>query len=111
MAGKTTAELTQLIEELQRELTQLRVALSLVQQDIERAEMHELRDRITKIEALLSVLDAAAVLRKVATLEEPVAELKKWREERDRRNWQFWLGVGMVVFTLFVNLFVAPWKR
>jgi ribosomal protein L29 len=111
MAGKTTAELTQLIEELQRELTQLRVALSLVQQDIERAEMHELRDRITKIEALLSVLDAAAVLRKVATLEEQVAELKKWREERDRRNWQFWLGVGMVVFTLFVNLFVAPWKR
>ena len=111
MAGKTTAELTQLIEELQRELTQLRVALSLVQQDIERAEMHELRDRFTKIEALLSVLDAAAVLRKVATLEEQVAELKKWREERDRRNWQFWLGVGMVVFTLFVNLFVAPWKR
>jgi|GEM_PF-6067817 ribosomal protein L29 len=111
MAGKSTAELTQLIEELQRELTRLRVALSLVQQDIERAEMHELRDRITKIEALLTVLDAAAILRKVATLEEQVAELKKWREERDRRNWQFWLGVGMVVFTLFVNLFVAPWKR
>lgn len=111
MAGKSTAELTQLIEELQRELTRLRVALSLVQQDIERAEMHELRDRITKIESLLTVLDAAAILRKVATLEEQVAELKKWREERDRRNWQFWLGVGMVVFTLFVNLFVAPWKR
>jgi ribosomal protein L29 len=111
VAGKSTAELTQLIEELQRELARLRVALSLVQQDIERAEMHELRDRITKIEALLTVLDAAAILRKIATLEEQVAELKKWREERDRRNWQFWLGVGMVVFTLFVNLFVAPWKR
>lgn len=107
MAGKSTAELTELVEDLQRELAQLQAELGLVQQVIDNAEMRQLRDRMAKIEAL----DAGAILRKVATLEEQVAELKKWREERDRRNWQFWLGVGMVVFTLFVNLFVAPWKR
>ena len=32
------------------------------------------------------------------------AESKKREEENDRRRWQFWLGVGVVVITFVANL-------
>lgn len=107
MATKTE----ELIHELQIELTRLLAVLNTLQTEVRDADLRAVRERIRHIESLLAVIDVPKVLTRVATLEEQVAELKKWREERDRRNWQFWLGVGMVVFTLFVNLFVAPWKR
>jgi hypothetical protein len=107
MATKTE----ELIHELQIELTRLLAVLNTLQTEVRDADLRAVRERIRHIESLLAVIDIPKVLTRVATLEEQVAELKKWRDERDRRNWQFWLGVGMVIFSLFVNLFVAPWKR
>jgi hypothetical protein len=107
MATKTE----DLIHELQIELTRLLAVLNTLQTEVRDADLRAVRERIRHIESLLAVIDVPKVLTRVATLEEQVAELKKWRDERDRRNWQFWLGFGMVIFSLFVNLFVAPWKR
>ena len=71
-----------------------------------RPEFAQFRDRITKIEALLAALDPAGLIRSLAKLQEEVAELKKWREERDRRWWQFWVAAGAVGLSFVANLII-----
>ena len=44
------------------------------------------------------------LIARIAVLESQLAELKKREEENDRRRWQFWLGVGVVVITFVANL-------
>lgn len=106
MAGKTPTELSDLIAVLRTELEVLRKDLELLRGTFDRAEVAQLRERLAKVESLLALLDPTALLTRVVTLEEQVTELKKWREERDRRWWQFWVGAGLVGVTFVANLVI-----
>lgn len=104
MAGKTPTELADLIADLRTELHVLRAQFDALNTDLDRPEYARMRERITKIESLLAVIDAAALVRQIATLQEQVAELKKWREESERKKWQFWFGVGICTLTFSANV-------
>jgi hypothetical protein len=104
MAGTSPTELKDLISALRTELEVLRAEFVLVREDIQRPEFMRIRERIATIEALLTAIDAPNLTRKIATLEEHVAELKKWREETERRKWQFLLGVVVCALTFTANL-------
>lgn len=108
MAGKTPTELFELIKELETQWELLRAEVGTHDKEIElqRPEFAQLRDRMTKLESLLAVLDPAGTIRNLTTLQAEVAELKKWKEERDRRWWQFWVGAGLVGLTFVANLVV-----
>jgi capsule polysaccharide export protein KpsE/RkpR len=97
-------ELTDLIAQLRTELEVLRAQFDLIRREIDKPEFGQLRDRITKIESLLAVIDPSGLVKKVATFEEQVAEFKKWREESDRRRWQVLLAVGVCVLTFTSNI-------
>ena len=44
------------------------------------------------------------LIARIAVLESQLVELKEREKENDRRRWQFWLGVGVVVITFVANL-------
>lgn len=77
----------ELIQELRVELTRLIERVDHTRESLDTANLVGLRERLAVIEAL-------------------VADLQKWREESDRRRWQFWLGVATVVLTFAANLTV-----
>ena len=95
-----------LIHTIQVEVAKIIANLDGVKNELGRGDFTEIRERISKLEALLSVADFRELLTRIATLEEQNAELKKWKDERDRRNWQFWLGIGMCVFTFTANIVI-----
>lgn len=82
MASKSPAEM---IRELQIETARLLQRLDSLEDEVSRADLLQARERL-------------------AVLESQIAELKKQFEENDRRRWQFWLGVGVVVITFVANL-------
>lgn len=84
MAGKSP---TDLIRELQLELTRV----------VERLD--SLREQVSKA-------DLMRITERLAVLESQLAELKKQFEERDRRWWQFWVGVSAIGITFVANLVV-----
>src|SRR5437763_3273538 len=85
MAAKSPTELNDLIGDLRRELAVLRAEFGAIQAELERTDLVRLLERL-------------------AVLESQVAEIKKRQEETDRRWWQFWLAVGVVVLTFTTNL-------
>lgn len=90
----------ELLSSVQLELARAIAQIESLKAEVRQADLPAIRDALAK----LDVLNPAALLTKIATLEEQVAELKKWREERDRRGWQFWLGVGICGLTFTANL-------
>lgn len=64
----------------------------------------KLNERVQAIKDEITRVDLVKVLERIAVVENQLAELKKRDEERDRRSWQFWLGVGVVVLTFAANL-------
>jgi hypothetical protein len=109
MAGKTNADLLELISELRTELEVLRAQLNSLhkEMDLNRPEFVQLRDRVIKVESLLDLAKTAELFRQVPVLQEQVTELKKWREETDRRKGQFWIGVGICAITFVSNVVVG----
>lgn len=127
MAGKPTAEL---LRDLELEVTTLRTLLGTVEKHLDSANLPEIRERLAKLESHLSSFEFTGLITRVTTLEERVTELKRWREEfehrgerlavleaqfaelkkmseeKDRRWWQFWVGVGLVGFTFVANLVI-----
>jgi len=59
-----------LAREIQKQLGELETDFVVIKSEVERANLNQLRDR-------------------VISLEEKVTELKRVREETDRRHWQF----------------------
>ena len=106
MAGRTTAELTDLLDVLRLEHVQLRAQVDTQRVEFDKVGFIQIRDRLARIESLLELAHFGELIGKIATLEEQTAELKKWKDERDRRNWQFWLGIGMCVFTFTANIVI-----
>ena len=84
MAGKTP---TDLIGELRTEIATLRAEFDSLQDELTRAEVFRIRERLAVLESL-------------------VAELKKREEENDRRRWQLQLGIAICVITFVANLTV-----
>ncbi|MBY0458790.1 MAG: hypothetical protein K2V38_15745, partial [Gemmataceae bacterium] len=135
MAGKTVSEVNDLVTELRAELRVLRNDFDALGEVVARQEHAQLRERLMKIESLVAVIDPGELVRlvatlqeqvaelrrwrdenaselgnEVATLQEQVAELKKWREESERRRWQLVVGVFLAVLTFSANL-VASFLR
>ena len=44
------------------------------------------------------------LIARIAVLESQLTEIRDREKENDRRRWQFWLGVGVVVITFVANL-------
>ena len=73
--------------------------------------LHELELKIVVLQELVSglggKLEDAKILelhKNVAVLQTSLHELCEREKESDRRRWQFWLGVGVVVITFVANL-------
>ncbi len=75
-----------------------------LQTEVKDADLVELRVRLAALDSRLNVVDFPTLIAQIASLQEQVFELKKWREERERRAWQFWLGVGVCALTFAANL-------
>jgi hypothetical protein len=95
VATKTEELIASVQVEVARALTQLES----LKDEVRKADLIDVRESL----APLAVLNIPALLSQVATLQEQVTELKKWREERERRWWQFWLGVGICALTFTLN--------
>src|SRR5437868_13959033 len=109
MAGKTTAELTDLVGALQTEVATLKAELAATTSLVDRANLQDVRERLDVVERLTSELKRWEEENerrgpRLAVLESQLADMKKREEENDRRRWQFWLGVGVVVLTFTANL-------
>jgi len=108
MAGKTLSELT---GELQRELFTLKTQVSVLQQEVDHAELVKLLERVAVLEAVVPDLkrrldEAERRNERLAVLESQVTELRKQFDEKDRRWWQFWVGVSAIGLTFVANLVI-----
>jgi hypothetical protein len=108
MAAKSP---TELIRELQIEVTKLTEQITGLKEEVRTANLLGLRERFVKIEERLSVVDLTSVLTRLATLEEQVSELKKAREEIGRRMTQVGLLFFGSLLTLAVQLVLLFLKK
>jgi hypothetical protein len=60
--------------------------------------------RLDSLQDEVKSAELAKVRERLAVLESLLAELKKQFEERDRRWWQFWVGVSAIGLTFVANL-------
>lgn len=108
MAGKSP---TELIRDLQVEVTKLVGRLDGLKDEVRRMESLSPGDRLTKLESALGTLDISALLVQLGVLQEQIAELRKWREESDRRRWQVALLFGGSLLTLLVQIALLAVKK
>jgi hypothetical protein len=97
MAGKSP---TELIRDLQLEVARLTEQLSSLKEEVRKAELFDTRDRLTKLEATLETVDVPAVLVQLGVIQEQISELKKWREELEKKRWQLIVLFGGCLLTL-----------
>lgn len=101
----------ELINTVQCEVTRLLAVHQGLRDEVEAANLIEIRERQAVMDAALGDLrkrveDAERRNERLAVLESQFAELKKQFEEKDRRWWQFWVGVSVVGFTFVANLVI-----
>ena len=108
MASKSPIEL---IREIQIETTALRGILAACDRRVDDAKLPDIRERLAKIESLLDLADFGGLISRLATAEEQLSELKKWREESDRRRWQTQLLFFGSLLTLAIQLIVLFLKK
>ncbi|VTT96379.1 unnamed protein product [Gemmataceae bacterium] len=108
MAGKSP---TEAVRDLQIELNKLISHVDGIKDEIRRASLLEIRERLTKLEPTLETLDIPAVLVQLGVLQEQIAELKKWRDESARRVFQVGLLFGGSLLTLGIQLAVLFLKK
>ena len=99
----------ELIGKIQLEVTRIQTLVEGLQNQIEQANLTEARTSIAVVGAAVADLkkwrdEFDRRGERLAVLDSQFAELKKQFEENDRRRWQFWLGVGVVVITFVANL-------
>lgn len=92
----------ELINNIQLEVARALNQLDGLKEEVKKADLIKVRDSLSKLE----VLNATVLLAQIATLQEQVTELKKWREESERRRWQLVAGVFLAVLAFSANLIV-----
>src|SRR5688500_10970764 len=108
MAAKSPSEL---IRDLQIEVTKLLGQLDGLKDEIRKAELLATRDRLTKLESVLETVDIPAVLVQLGVIQEQIGELKKWRDELERKRWQVTMLFGGCLLTLLVQLALLTIKK
>jgi predicted nucleic acid-binding Zn-ribbon protein len=108
MPGKTLTDLT---DELLRELITLKTQFAGLRNEVDQAELAAVRARVAVLESMLGELKRVVDEHerrgeRLAVLESQHAELRKQLDERDRRWWQFWVGAGLVGLTFVANLLI-----
>jgi hypothetical protein len=111
MAGKTPTELSDLIAALRTELEVLSREVSFLRTDLDRAELSQLRDRVTKLESILQAVNVPSLLVQLGVIQEQLGELKKWRDEMGRRVMQVGLLFGGSLLTLAIQLIILFLKK
>ena len=108
MAGKTA---TELIRELQLEVTKLTSQLDGLKDELRKVELLAMRDRLTKLEAILETLNMSSLLTQLGAIQEQLSELKKWREETERKRSQMVMVFLGCLATLFVQIVLVFIKK
>ncbi|MBA4064558.1 MAG: hypothetical protein C0501_12770 [Isosphaera sp.] len=111
MAGKTPTELNDLIAGLRTELEVLAGEVRGLRADFDRNDLNQLRERLVKLEAVLQAVNVPALLLQLGVLQEQIAELRKWREEADRRRWQVLMLFAGSLLTLLVQVALLAVKK
>lgn len=101
----------ELINTVQREVARLITLHQGLRDEVDAANLIEIRERQAVLDAAVAELrkraeEAEQRNERLAVLEAQFAELKKQFEEKDRRWWQFWVGVSAVGFTFVANLVI-----
>ena len=107
MATKTE----ELIQNVQLEVTRIVAELDAMKHEVRAADLIQLRERLAKLDALLGLVNFTDLISRIATLEEQNVELKRWREESDRRRWQTQLLFFGSLLTLDIQLTVLFLKK
>ena len=63
-----------------------------------------LTEQVKNLNARIEDAHVTDLIAKIAVLENQLTEIRDREKENDRRRWQFWLGVGVVVITFVANL-------
>lgn len=63
-----------------------------------------LTEQVKSLNARIEDAHIIELIAKIAVLENQLTEIRDREKENDRRRWQFWLGVGVVVITFVANL-------
>ena len=71
-----------------------------------RIELAAITERVRLFKSDVDQADLRVIRGRLAVVESQVADVRKHEDENDRRRWQFWLGVGVVVLTFVANLTV-----
>lgn len=69
-----------------------------------RTQVEVLAERILNLKGRIEDAHVIELVARIAVLESQLAEIRDREKENDRRRWQFWLGVGVVVITFVANL-------
>ena len=69
-----------------------------------RTQIEVLGERVFNLIGRVEDAHVIELIARIAVLESQLAELKEREKENDRRRWQFWLGVSVVVITFVANL-------
>ena len=102
---------TELIRELQLEVTRLTEQLTSIKEEVRKAELLATRDRLTKLEAILETVDVPTLLVQLGGIQEQLADLRRWRDETERRRFQVNTVFLGCVFTLFIQIVLVFIKK
>jgi hypothetical protein len=85
----------------------LRQEFELLKQLVESGDLPTLRDRLSSLEGRVAALEKfEAELRRIGALEERVNELRRAKEESEKRHWQFVYIFAGAVATLLITVVV-----
>lgn len=92
----------ELVNSVNLEVARAAEQIASLKDEVRAAELLKVHEALARLE----VLNIPVLLAQIATLQEQVAELKKWKEESDRRRWQVLLAIGVCVLTFTSNIVI-----
>jgi len=116
MAGKTPTELYELIRDLELEIARINERLKLHQTTLDEANLVSIRERLAVLDSAVTELkkwrdELDRRGERIAVLESQQVELTKWRDESARRVFQVGLLFGGSLLTLAIQLAILFLKK
>ncbi len=74
-------------------------------------QLAELKERLSAFRDEVNRANLFDLLRKVAVIEERLAELKRLKEETDRKYWQFYMLFIGGIITLAIQVLILFFKK